>query len=228
MRLIFIGLGGIGTILVEKISRYLNFKTDEESYQILLVDGDHYEPKNFERQEFENLGDKAEVKAKELQNKFQNIFYRSVVDYVTDNNIHEIIGEDTVVFLSVDNHKTRKCVSSYIEKHVDDCVLISGGNDHVDGNAQIFIKKGGKKLSPSLTDFHPEIQTPDDKSPDEMSCEELHSVEPQLYFVNAAAALLMCWIFEAYLEGKLEDRNEIYFDMSQLMVTPSVRKVSTS
>ena len=30
---------------------------------ILLVDGDDYEPKNYERQEFTRLGNKADIKA---------------------------------------------------------------------------------------------------------------------------------------------------------------------
>ena len=38
-RIVIIGLGGIGSILCDKVSRFVNFKKDQET-SITLVDGD--------------------------------------------------------------------------------------------------------------------------------------------------------------------------------------------
>ncbi len=222
-RIIFIGLGGIGSIVSEKICRFVNF-LHNDTYHVVLVDGDEYEPKNYERQEFSNLGSKAEVKAEELRNKFENIHFVAINEFVNKNNVHNIIDDDSIVILSLDNHKSRKIISEYVST-LNDCVLFSGGNDFIDGNVQIFIRKEGKSITPSLVDYHPEIGNPDDKSPEEMSCEELHAVEPQLFFVNLGAATLICWAFYLYLENKLDGVAEIYFDVSKLAVNAVKRAV---
>ena len=46
-QIVIIGLGGIGSVLCDKISRFSNFKKDQET-SITLVDGDYYEEKNLE------------------------------------------------------------------------------------------------------------------------------------------------------------------------------------
>ena len=51
-----------------------------------------------------------------------------------------------------------------------------------------------------MTDYHPEIENPLDKSPDEMSCEELSHAEPQLYFTNFMVAGHMCSAFYNIIE----------------------------
>ncbi len=223
MKVVFIGLGGIGSITAEKICRFLNYKNDNVWY-ITLVDGDEYEPKNMERQEFSTMGSKAEVKYNDLSKKFSSLVFSYVDEYVTKRNVAKIIPEDSIVILGVDNHKTRKVISEHVDT-LNNCVVFSGGNDFIDGNVQIYIRKDGEKISPSLMDYHPEIQVPADKSPDEMSCEELHASEPQLYFVNLGAATLICWAFYLYLEGKIEGVAEIYFDMEMLQVSAAKRSV---
>ena len=75
MNIVIVGLGGIGSILSDNISRYLNY-TNIENINITLVDGDSYELKNSERQTFTRLGNKGEVKCSELAYKFENIKYR--------------------------------------------------------------------------------------------------------------------------------------------------------
>jgi len=50
-RIVVIGLGGIGSALVEPLCRFLNFD-DKAEWQVVLVDGDNYEEKNTSRQTF--------------------------------------------------------------------------------------------------------------------------------------------------------------------------------
>jgi len=220
-----IGLGGIGSIVCEGLSRFLNFEKSLVHYPLVtLVDGDKYETKNFVRQNFVTEGsNKAETKKGELKERFKNIIYGGVPTFVTKENVSEIIKEKDVVMLCVDNHKTRKVVSDHCSQ-LKDITLISGGNELEDGNVQIFIKKEGEKLLPNLTDYHKELENPADKSPDEMSCEELSKTEPQLYFTNLMAASYMCTAFYNVWKGRL-DYSEVYFDNVIMKADSKVRKV---
>ena len=193
----------------------------------MLVDGDEYEPKNYERQEFSQMGNKAEVKATELEIKFPEIRVDSYDAYINETNTAEVIKEGDVVFLCVDNHKSRNIISNYC-KQLQDVTLISGGNDFTDGNVQIYVRRGGKDLTPDLAAYHPEIANPADKLPDELSCEQLANADPQLYFVNLGVATLMCWAFyKTIVEGQVDPQAEVYFDMLQMSANTQTRIVKT-
>ena len=222
--IVVIGLGGVGSILIERMGRFLNYNRDMETH-LLLVDGDQYEAKNFERQEFNQMGNKAEVKASELELKFPEIRVDSYDAYINETNTAEVIKEGDVVFLSVDNHKTRNIVSNYC-KVLKDVTLISGGNELTDGNVQIYIRQGGKDLTPDLCAYHPEIANPIDQLPDEMSCEELANADPQLYFTNLGVATLMCWAFyKSIIKGQIDQQSEVYFDILQMSANSQTRIV---
>jgi len=201
MKIVIIGLGGVGSILAEKVCRFINYGGFEEP-EILLVDGDQYEPKNYERQEFIKIGNKADVKADELEVKFRNIDFDAFQEYINEKNIDSVIQNGNVVFICVDNHKSRMVINNYC-RNLSDVTLISGGNE--------------------LTDGHPEIANPDDKLPDEMSCEELSKSEPQLYFTNLGVATLMCWLFYNSVVNEQHDRSEVYFDIQTMNSDSKIR-----
>ena len=223
MKIDIIGLGGIGSILCERLARYLAYSA-EPGFSLLLVDGDSYEAKNFERQDFTRMGNKAEVKAADLKMQFSGMNVGSFPAFVNETVMFEVIKEGDIVFMCVDNHKTRMLVSNYC-KNLKDVTLISGGNDLTDGNVQIYIRKDGVDLTPDLCAYHPEIANPDDKLPEEMSCEELAESEPQLYFTNLGVATIMCWAFyNAVVKGQHE-KSEIYFDITQMASSAKMRIV---
>ena len=69
MNIKIIGLGGVGSILAGRMARFLNYMNvgshHHESVNIVLIDGDTYEEKNRQRQEFSEVGgNKAEVKSR--------------------------------------------------------------------------------------------------------------------------------------------------------------------
>lgn len=216
-----VGLGGIGSILCDKVARYINFTKDPKTC-ISLVDGDYFEEKNFERQEFFSMGNKATVKANELRARYEKIGFKDFPYFVDEQTIDRLIEDGDTVFLAVDNHKTRKLVSDYA-KNLKDITIISGGNDLTDGNVQIYVRKGGEDLTPSLTDYHPEIENPEDKLPNEMSCEELHNSEPQLFFTNLGVATIMCWSFYNIKNMDLTN-SEIYFDIKSMRAHSNARE----
>jgi molybdopterin/thiamine biosynthesis adenylyltransferase len=224
MNIVIIGLGGIGSILVDRISKFINYSRDIRA-KFLLVDGDSYEDKNYERQEFSFLGNKAEVKQKDLQMTYSRLDVRSFDSFVDTTNIKEIINDGDVVFMCVDNHKSRMIVSNHC-KSLSNIILISGGNDYTDGNVQIYIRKDNKDITPDLCRYHPEIAKPDDKMPHEMSCQELAMSEPQLYFANLGAATIMCWAFYNVVVKEVYDRSEIYFDILTMNSNSKIRSLN--
>jgi hypothetical protein len=127
------------------------------------------------------------------------------------------------VFLSVDNHKTRRLVSDHCQE-LADVTLISGGNDFTDGNVQVYLRCGGRDVTVPLTRFHPEIAEPQDRSPHEMSCDELLvEAAPQLLFMNLAVASAMLNGFYAWRMGKLQ-YGEVYLDILEGKASPVVRQ----
>ena len=207
-----IGIGGIGCALLPFLCRYLQYSG--EKARITLIDGDRFERGNAARQAFSGLGNKAEVKSRELAQEYEAVAFRSRPEYVTEDNVARLIGEGEVVFLMVDNHASRHLVSRHVSS-LADLSLISGGNDYEDGNVQVYIRQGGLDLTPSLARYHPEIATPQDRNPAALSCEELMAAgAPQLLFANLMVASLMLNAFYALREGRL-NYSEVYLDILQ-------------
>lgn len=209
LNIVIVGLGGIGSILVENLSRFLNYSSNKE-FKCFLVDGDTYEERNKERQEFEGIGNKAEIKVRELEVKFQRIQYDSISKYVNEENIDGIINEDDIVFICVDNHKTRKLISDYCT-NLNNIVLISGGNELDDGNVQTFFKLNGDEIICPITKYHKEIKNPTDRSPDEIGCDELIEIEPQIHITNLFVATIMYSTFYNIFVDNNFDIVETYF-----------------
>jgi molybdopterin/thiamine biosynthesis adenylyltransferase len=207
-----VGIGGIGCALLPFLCRYLQYS--QTRARLTLIDGDRFERSNAARQAFSRLGNKAEVKSLELAQEYEALALRSVPEYVTETNVGRLIGTGEVVFLMVDNHASRNLVSQHAAT-LPDLTLISGGNDYEDGNVQIYIRKGGQDLTPSLSRYHPEIAAPQDRNPAAMSCEELMAAgAPQLLFANLMVASLMLNAFYAIRQGRL-NYSEVYLDIVQ-------------
>jgi molybdopterin/thiamine biosynthesis adenylyltransferase len=232
MKIRVIGCGGIGTCLLDVLSRYLNYHPkfkESGDLEVSLIDGDTYEERNRERQVFDALGNKADVTRERLQQQFPNIYFKSHPTYVSGDNVILLIQEGDVVFSGVDNHTTRKLLSDHCES-LDNVVLISGGNAYEDGNIQIHIRKEGKNITlPIANEFHPEIVEPEDENPAdtqqrEGGCDIERIIEPQLVIANNAAAAAMLNAFYAYLQGKL-DYDELYYDCVTGKTRPVKRRV---
>jgi molybdopterin/thiamine biosynthesis adenylyltransferase len=215
-----IGIGGIGCALLPHLARYL--QTKGEAARVTLLDGDAFEARNADRQTFGRLGNKATVKAMELAQQFEGLSFRAVAEYVTPENVETTVGSGDVVFLGVDNHATRRVVSDRCEK-LEEVTLISGGNDYTDGNVQVYLRRADRDVTLPLTRLHPEIADPKDRSPHELSCEELsRGAAPQLLFANLAVASAMLNAFYACEMGKLQ-YGEVYLDILEGRANPVAR-----
>lgn len=215
-----IGIGGIGCALLPFLCRYLQYAG--EGARLTLIDGDCFERGNAARQAFTRLGNKAEVKARDLAQEFEALSFRAVPEYVTEENVARLLGEGDMVFLMVDNHASRNLVSRHAATRAN-LTLISGGNDYEDGNVQVYLRQGGRDLSPALTRYHPEIARPRDRNPADLSCEELLAAgAPQLLFTNLLVASLMLNAFYAICKKSLH-YSEVYLDILQNACRPVSR-----
>ena len=111
-----IGLGGIGSWLVQFIAKYARFTMlQNKKITITCIDGDAYDSLNRPRQHFKNLGNKARITMLELKDEYdkyippgytlENFAFDSFEDYISEDNIESIILEGDTIFMGVDNHK---------------------------------------------------------------------------------------------------------------------------
>ena len=223
-----IGLGGIGGFLADPLARFIGHSDDYRSSGVsttlcdmVLIDGDKFEHRNSARQHFENVANKAEEKARILRKSHPRIFFRPVPEYLTEDNIIMNVREGDVVFSCVDNHTTRRLLAERCEE-LDNIVLISGGNDEVDGNVQIHVREDGVDITPSTLKYHPEIQKAEGDNPGEddvarQGCEQEVEAAPQLLFANEMAANLMNLSFRNWADDRL-DYGEVYFNIDDVSV----------
>lgn len=225
-----IGVGGVGCSVARFGALYL--ASLDADARLVLVDGDSFEASNAARMFFRADGNKAEVVQQDLLSYLgdRRLSIEAVGTYVTPDNLEELIREGDVVFLAVDNHATRKMVSDFCASRRDDVCLISGGNDGVGkdsqgrdrrgtaGNCQIYIRREGQDITPSLTAFHDEIENPQDTRPDEDCIASLDST-PQIAFTNLMVAASMLDTFWLYLCGVLH-YPELAFDIAEGLMRP--------
>ena len=231
-RVSIIGLGGVGSIVARYAAVFLaSFQKD---CFLTLVDGDKFEPSNSSRMLFGKHGNKAKVVAMELLPRFRQsrMTLQATKRYITPDNIGEMIRPGDIVILCVDNHATRKLVNDHCAK-LKNITLISGGNDGVGkdssgkvrrgtyGNVQVYVRRKGKDVTHSLSEFHPEIANPTDKSPHEMNCTELVISTPQILFANLAVASAMLNTLLLHLSGETH-YSELSFDIADGMSRPTI------
>jgi molybdopterin/thiamine biosynthesis adenylyltransferase len=227
-RAVIIGLGGVGSWLLQGLTPFLSYQKDE-SWTLVLVDGDTYELQNQSRQMFTELGPKAEVQTKWIAMKHPKLMVTPIHAYISADGakdslpINQVIQSGDIVFSCVDNHKTRKVISRHCTS-LRDVILISGGNEFSDGNLQVFIRKDNENQTCTIEKYHPEIAKPKDKAPHEMSCDEAAKSSPQLIIANMMVSNLMMSVFYGIREGKFDpEQSEIYFDLLVNKVVPRVR-----
>jgi len=195
-----IGTGGIGLCLLPTLSRFLNYESNKfPQVELHLIDGDTFEDRNAERQDFDEIGPKATVTANSLRKKFGRLNIISHPVFLDDDNIVRHIRENDIVMLCVDNHKSRKLINDRAIE-LDNVTVINGGNGRHDGNVMIHIRRDGVDLTPPLASrYHPEIANPDDLHPNELrlpgSCSRLAAEVPQLVIVNNLIAANMLSAF---------------------------------
>lgn len=133
----------------------------------------------------------------------------------------------TVVFLCVDNAKTRYEVSQYMEDF-SDCLVVNGGNSKTVGHVTIYERHRGAALDPVLYEVYPEIAAGKDKRPDEDDCTTIGHNHDQVAIVNSVIADVMMGLFGRWARVGLDYKdsrnnqkrhNEVFIDLDNFHMT---------
>lgn len=217
-RCIIVGCGGIGSWLAPGLIRTLQFQAPMSV--VMLVDGDNFEPKNAERQNYMTLGNKAEALRVDLSPQAPSVFVVATPAWIVsaeeaakrdtkqdaEENIvqkitpESILQEGDIVFAVVDNYATRKLIFE-AAKSMGNIDIFSGGNGGVEtgdalfGSVYHYQRRDGKDVTLSPLVMHDEYANPTDRNPGELSCQERAALDggSQLLVVNmhVATYLLM-------------------------------------
>jgi len=226
-----VGLGGVGAIVARYLCLFLG--SLDRNVRVVLIDGDAFDPTtNTARMLFAQPGNKAAVIRDELLPFFDHtrLTLAAVEEFVSPGNVERLVHEHDIVFLCVDNHHTRLLVNNHCAG-LSDVSLFSGGNDGVGpdsagihrrgtfGNVQVYLRRGGQDLCPSLVQFHPEIAHPADKNPSEASCVALLESAPQILPANLQTASALLNTFWLTLCGAI-NYSELVFDIADAVMGP--------
>lgn len=217
-----IGAGGIGSWLVDPLCAYLSY-APVASVDLTVIDGDTYEERNRERQNFGEIGPKAEITASRLRGQYDRLNVKAKAVYLREGNIAAHIKEGDIVAVCVDNHKVRKLISDRACE-LQNVTVVSGGNDYYDGNVLVHVRRDGKNVTlPVCNEYHPEMLNPIDRNPGDeprrkkaLGCAALLPSEPQLVVTNFAIASVMLNALYKCISGheKWGTYNEVYTDVT--------------
>lgn len=167
-----IGAGGIGCTLIPILSRLMD---------VVIVDGDSYEPGNAERQfpAHTSTKNKAIALSEMTSNAIHSVQF--IPEYLQDASIlnwKEWDGVD-IIFGAVDNNKSRRIIATLASELGLPAIL--AGNEHVHGDAHLVL---------------PGYYNPfdhfafEDKEPPPWSCTHTKTIEefPQTPMANIMAA----------------------------------------
>ena len=226
-RIHLVGCGGIGSKLIMDLLQLLN--ADKFKGEILLWDGDRFEKKNAERQDFplDGVGyNKAEVK--KLDNDYDGLQIIARTEYVDKTNIDHVVHDNAIVFTGVDNHPVRVLIDKAASKINNICV-ISAGNDMYDGNVHIYLRREGDEITQSFVARHPDAaKVRKGKRTNAEGClDKIEAGETQLITANRMAATCALMAFQAlWYHGRKYDKTveqkiipqELYFDIATCAV----------
>lgn len=204
--IVVIGLGGIGGCILPLMWKAFN----NENTHLILIDGDSFELRNITRQFFNNYGPKATEWKNFLQGQTFNKCRITAVNAYFPTELYEL-QEGDIVVIGVDNHFARKIINEKC-KQLNNVIVISGGNELIDGNAQFYIRKNGELMAGEYLDtLHPEIGTAKKEEKKTTSCDRAE--DPQYLATNNFVATIMFNILFNILNGAIPDYTEVCIDI---------------
>lgn len=188
--------------------------------KIVLIDGDSFSGHNALRQAA-TRGSKLAVQMQKIREKdawttwLHGLQLEGYDTYVKPSNMPQIFREFMinrncyyrpcpVIFLCVDNHKTRYEVSKWFEANIENGLLINGGNERTTGNVTIYQKRWGSPFDPPIYKIYPEVNPNTDQRPDEVACGTVAVHNDQTALINQMIASVMLNMFRKYVTANGE------------------------
>jgi len=229
-RVIVIGAGGTGSMLLPNLARFL--RSHSFAGSLIIADGDEYSVSNSDRQSF-NLSkvgtNKAEyqsmVIASHIPDFADNIEY--IPEYLSKEDIDSMVLDGTIVINCADNNAIRKYVEDRVLQ-LNTAAHVCCGNELRNGQVQCSVRKNGTQVSPSIYKQSPNFNiTNDDRS--SMTCEEIANLPSggQIIATNMmAASLALNYVVQLFSNSILHNYGDIvpagtvYYDIFTLKFEP--------
>ena len=146
-----------------------------------LVDGKTYLVRHQDHECFSELGNKANVQVAFLHREFPELRWEAVPNFVGSDPgegvvpVSELIQAGDVVFLQVDNNKTKLLVDQWC-RTLSDITVVSGGTNQDQLRVQAYVRRQGVDLTPPFAGYCADIATPDDDLPS-APCPDPHQID---------------------------------------------------
>lgn len=218
VRVVIVGCGGVGGWLANFVAPCLEYGAPGS--QLILVDGDAFEPKNKARQKFSKLGNKAQVLRGDLMAQFPNTIIIGMAAWLvsegketTDSdpeeagvikiNPSQLLQEGDFVFPTVDNFAARALLFNAAKDYKNIDVLTAGNEDDLTGSSWHYCRRDGRDITAHPEIFHEEVTNPPDRNPGELSCAERAKLDggTQVITANVVAASLLLAKVTNYILG---------------------------
>lgn len=222
-----VGVGGAGTLLLEPLIRLLTYHP-QGTTNIVLHDGDHYEPKNAARQLFDPicLGQNKAVAAAE---RYESICPALVpyAGYLTYDklaqNLEDYCSQSPLIILTVDRDKVRhNLIKALDDSSCDNFACILPGNEFRTASCVIHQRVNGVYRFPHPFDTVTNYGFPEDTEPG--ACGEVAVERPQLICANFASACITLDVVYSLLEDEALPFR-INYDGTKKSVAPEGRMV---
>lgn len=209
VKIVMLGAGGTGAHIAPHLYRLL-YALDRQ-VKFIICDGDTVEDKNLVRQNF-TQADLGENKARVIAERYSDVFglETSYIPHFIENaeqlatllspETHscfvrkartggrwETFHELVILIGAVDNNRSRKLCQEVFLK-AKELIYIDSGNGEYTGQVVCGIRRGGKTFYKPVGLLYPEVNSPEDLFPTEMSCAEASVSAPQTIVANLMAA----------------------------------------
>lgn len=226
MNYLLIGAGGVATYFNPGFVKALG----ATEAQVLIIDKDTFEEKNFVRQIFnpDQTGMfKARVACTEMRRLAlpgSEIRVGSIIEWFHPDLVElENYDNPDVIFCMADNHRARRDACALAERH--GCSVIIGGNEYATAQAMFWHPSLGKANDPR---FRYNLES-NEGSPIRCNTDEALVSTPQLAMANMTCAAFMLNLWHIWVtEKRLNDKLTHEFLPIELMSTASgVTQINT-
>ncbi|UYZ38997.1 ThiF family adenylyltransferase (plasmid) [Clostridium beijerinckii] len=222
--IIVVGCGATGSNLIGLLAQYAI--SEKKIKNIILVDGDSVETKNFRNQRF-TMKDVNENKARVLSNRYSklgiNISY--VPEYITDSEkLIKLINsnDDNVILVgAVDNNTARQHMhNAFYSEKVHSLIYIDTGNGDGDnrlGQTVFGGKQNGVIVKPPVADLYPQILKSEEKKDNDYRCSQIEE-HPQNFVVNVMSATVAFTMINNIISLKKMKKAFVRFNADNISV----------
>lgn len=223
--IVIVGCGATGSNIATFVSQLAISESKIE--EIVLVDGDVVERKNFINQKFTER-DIGKNKARVLSNRFSKLGIKiSYIDKYLENveeliKIIQSLTGQVILVGSVDNNKARRIMDTVFKsKEVPTLIYIDTGNGDKErvGQTVLGAKCDNKIIKPPVSEYFPQILVEEKEKPKKISykCSAIEE-HPQNLATNIMSATTTFMMINNIISFNKCIRTFVNFDAEKIMM----------